>query len=236
MKIVFATDFHLDAMPGGYDLHQDACNALSTVEVECMNAGLLVLGGDIFHNRRPTPRAYETVLALLQTVPCPVILVQGNHDIGTYGPLATVRMTGVKESIFEADGMEFTSEQKVVVVEQPMVVGVDGRKFLIAPYVPQSRVQVALHDLYLEAFEHGRVEQVLAAFCHMSVHGAKVLGIEMPLSADAIPMDKAERLGCPVLNGHVHVPQMVGCVTMPGSLVPVSFGERGERSIAVLEV
>jgi DNA repair exonuclease SbcCD nuclease subunit len=231
VKIVFATDFHLDACPAGYDLHADALKALEVVELESAGANLLVLGGDIFNTRRPTPRAYATVLRLLQTVACPVILVQGNHDIGTYGPLETVRTVGV-QGIEEP---EFVNERKVLVVTKPRIVGFGGRRLLIAPYMPQAACERPVGVVYSEAFKRAASENVVAAFCHLDIGGAYGAGGELPTGPQVMP-EEAFELPCAVLNGHIHVAQKVRNVVMPGSLVPVAFGEGGSRAVAVLDV
>jgi DNA repair exonuclease SbcCD nuclease subunit len=234
MKIVFATDFHLDACPGGYDLQADIERALETVEIECADASLLVIGGDVFNTKKPTPRAYATALKLLQSVACPVILVQGNHDIGTYGPLETVQTVGVvdEESAFDLDGGQvFVRERKVLVVTEVQVVGFGGVRLLVAPYMPQATSVESLDAVYERAFNRARDERVAAAFCHLDVRGAHG-GKGEPQS---IP-NACSSLACPVLNGHIHGAQTVGNVVMPGSLVPVAFGEGGPRAIAILEV
>jgi len=244
MRILFATDFHLDAAPAGYDLFNDIVAAMNVIAIEAGACNLVVLGGDLFHckraNPRPSPRAYEAVLNLLNDIPCPVIVLQGNHDEGALGPLGTVRWPKMQAdggSLFDLEaGTVLTSEAKVLVATRPEVVGYDGKALLLAPYMPQSAAELPLPEVYEAAFRHARDEGVVAAFCHLDVPGARGPGgFELPCGPAAIP-PAARALDVPIMNGHIHVPQVVGNVTMVGSLVPVAFGEAGQRRVAVLEV
>lgn len=244
MRILFATDFHLDAAPAGYDLFNDTVAAMNVIAIEAGACSLVVLGGDLFHckrsNPRPSPRAYEAVLNLLNDIPCPVIVLQGNHDEGALGPLGTVRSaklaaTGGSMFDLETDAM-LTSETKVLVATRPEVVGVCGKALLLAPYMPQSASETPLPDVYEAMFQHALDEGVVAAFCHLDVPGARGPGgFDLPCGPAAVP-PAARRMDVPIMNGHIHVPQVVGNVTMVGSLVPVAFGEAGQRRVAVLEV
>lgn len=240
MKILFATDFHLDARPAGYDLFDDIVAAMGVITIESGNADLLVLGGDQTETARPSPRAYAALLNLLNAVPCPVVVLQGNHDVGTLAPLATIRAVSIGEmesTVFDLHpGDGISTEAKVLTVTEPCVVGFKGKLLLFAPYMPQSASDRLLPDVYRDAFERGRAEHVVAAFCHLDVCGAHGPGgFELLAGPAAIPAE-ARKLDVPILNGHIHLPQTVGNVVMPGSLVPTAFGEGGQRRVAIVEV
>jgi DNA repair exonuclease SbcCD nuclease subunit len=238
MRILFVTDFHMDAKPAGYDLHADILAAMDTIRIEAGGVDLIVLGGDIFDTPRPSPRAYQAVLDLLNDVPCPVIVLQGNHDVGALGPLGTVRAAVAQASpVFDLEQpIGWSMESKVLVVTKPQIVGFGGKQILVAPHMPQSDSAEALADAYRVAFERGLTERVAVAFCHLDIPGAKGPGgFELQAGPASIPAG-VRKWTVPVLNGHIHVPQVVGCVTMPGSLVPVAFDEAGQRRLAIVEV
>jgi hypothetical protein len=225
VKIVFATDFHLDLEIPGYDLKARQEEALKELALECSDADLLVLGGDVFDNEHPSPWAYEQVIRLVGSLRNAgkktfggltldysflVVMLYGNHDLGTYGPLGAL--------------------SNVLVVDTPSIHSVLGAKMLFAPYMPQSRSQVPLQAVYDGVFDEAAKKPVLAAFCHMSVPGAVGASeLVLPESAPVIRPEKAAKFGNRVFNGHVHTVQRVGNVTMPGSLVPLSLGFDWDR-------
>lgn len=230
MKIVASGDWHLDKKIEGYDLHDHIVRAAESVIDEAHGADFFVHLGDLFDNRRPTPRAYATAIELLSQLGCPIVVIQGNHDVGTGGPIQAA-LSG-----------------RVDVVTGPVVLAINDRSFQFVPWIighpePQRVVDLVFEDARIswdDEFEKGKTNRVCAVFSHLGVRGAILSsGVAMNQGTLEMPYEVAQGLPCPVVNGHIHRRQKLGNnIWMPGGVVSFDMGERndGAKGAVVLEV
>lgn len=132
------------------------------------------------------------------------------------------------------------AESSVLFPEFPGILEFRKRRYLVVGNVSSAKAQAfgasSAQEMVNAAFDAAlRAGPLLAgAFTHLSVDGA-VPGDEERFatgSALAMPMDKAAKLHCHILNGHQHTRQRIGDnVVCPGASVRVDFTgmERGKK-------
>ena len=212
MKIVASGDWHLDMARAGYDFHDDIVRALNQVVDATQGADLFVHLGDLFDNDHPSPRAYMTAMEALHEVPCPVVIVPGNHDPYAWAPLQHMG-------------------REILIANWPSTYDILGKSFLIAGYLTDAEAKAggrgkSAQQVVDEAFVDARSVGVKAAFCHLDFMEAVVgenttmrfCGLQIPAEALISTF--------PIINGHIHKQQQVQSVHCPGSLVPGNVGER----------
>lgn len=148
-------------------------------------------------------------------------------------PLRSIAFESVGSTISWEDPFNALreAESSVFIPEFPGIMGFKGRHYLVAGNVSNAKARAfgaeSAQAMVDAAFDAAlRVGPKLAgAFTHLSVDGA-VPGDEARFatgSALALPMEKAGKLHCHVLNGHQHVRQRIGNVVCPGAAVRVDF-------------
>ncbi len=126
MKIIHASDIHLgfqafDKHSGGYntrelDVYREFLSFLSRVTE--IGPDVVIIAGDLFDGIKPPNKALRLSL-MLGDLPCPVIVISGNHDqarTGEESPVEILRSVGVE------------------VFSEPGRVSIGGLDFFCAPF------------------------------------------------------------------------------------------------------
>lgn len=240
MKVIFCSDFHHDLVVGGYDVRDDLLRVQDQIVDASLSAGLVVIGGDLFHRPNPSPRAYADIISFLNGIECPVLVIPGNHDVGHSGDaLAPLRAIHFPDE--DGDAFDFWSvaeescvwESRVFIADLPGLVEFRGRQFLIAGHVSDvlaselSNGAMNGQDLIDAAFRQGlKRGRLSAAFAHLNVDGVKADSEGEFLRGGTLnmPLCQARNLGCPVVNGHIHRKQRFeDWLYIPGSVVRTRF-------------
>jgi hypothetical protein len=246
MKIIETGDWHLGLVVGGYDCHDDIVKAAKTVIEATYDADLLVIGGDLFHRPRPTPRAMAAAIDLLDSVGCPFIVFPGNHDAGRTGfiRVAGGRPVPAPDALEPLRKIRWRVDAKIL--DAPGIITVDDKPMAFACHLSdarakyltdgEERAQEIINRLFIEASE----QEVAAVFCHLDVDGARP-GSEGAFLAGGdlqIPLSLARQLNVPVVNQHIHRRQTIGDnIFLPGSIIPTDFADvDGAKGYIVLEV
>lgn len=221
MRVIFCTDSHFGLSIGGYDFFDDTLKAFRSVIDATHGMDLFVFGGDLFHTGKPGPRENAAVIDLLDECSCPVIMLVGNHDVGKRSephalePLKKIRFY-----------------QHVKVVDEPIVISIDGSKFAFCPYtndvVARKRSDVKAQDEVDELFdEAGRTKNMKALFSHLDVEGADLGGGAFLRGGQLkMPLKVAKKFPFPVINGHIHKQQLMSeNIVNPGSIGPMNFSD-----------
>lgn len=230
MKILATSCWHLDLETGGCDRHAEIVDAAQKVIDMCHGVDLVVMLGDLFDNNRPSPRAYATAIRLLGEISAPLLLIPGNHDPDTYAPLeAALSYNAICPCTAKRLG----------------VIGYGDKQFVCVGYCRDKDVLGGAQYAVTQAFERvsmgadgleGSV-RIDAVFTHLNVEGASFSsgGISEAMEP-YIPVDVAQKLSCPVVNGHIHRQQRMGNIYMPGSLIRVNYGEAGDKVKGYIEL
>lgn len=209
----------------------------------------VVIPGDLFDSVQPTMDEVRLIVELIERLAdeVPVILIPGNHDMGTSGSMATalepLKLRG-----------------NVHIMERPgsILVNLGGQpvRFFGLPYPSRGRLLATIDDTgkspeevtalinhglasilrsFAMDFENG-VPNVLLA--HGSVSNAKVGEQPRSIANDIlIPLPELERFDYTAL-GHIHQRQQVGPTAWYcGSLLRQSFGEeRDYKGFNIVEL
>jgi len=257
MRILHTADWHVGRRLGRHDRTGEMRQALDEVVTiaDMQRADLAVVSGDVFDRAAPPVEALSLGLgALLRLAEDrPVVVVAGNHDspelFDALAPLLRPRGVHAVGAIRPPDDGGLLG---------PDVLGVPA---VVAcfPFLREGRVVDFMRDAgkwYGQYAE--RVAQITTAYnsalvaragtdlvpllvAHFMVSGVRVSHSERELhigdaysaTAQAIPAGPQY-----VALGHIHAPQSVPGAAVPaeyaGSLLPLDFGEAGERKRVVL--
>lgn len=217
---------------------------------------LVVLAGDIYKTRDPTPthqREFAARITRLMKAEIPVFIVPGNHDI----PLSTSRATSV--DIFRTLELQGVTVARAIgrwtVQTKSGSIQVLGLPWLIRSQIlaredfknktieelSKAMVELAVARLHELA---GELDPTIPAILvgHAHVYGARV-GAERLLAMGVDPVFDCESLsGLPNLDyialGHIHKHQALSYahppVVYPGSINRVDFSEEDEQKGFVL--
>jgi exonuclease SbcD len=257
MRILHTADWHVGRRLGRHDRTAELRQALDEVVAigDAQHADLVVVSGDVFDRAAPPVEALSLGLtALLRLAEDrPVVVVAGNHDspelFEALAPLLRPRGVHMVGAIRPPDGGGLLGPDELGV---PAVVA-------CFPFLREGRVVDFMRDAgkwYGQYAE--KVAQITAAYnaalvvragadlvpllvAHFMVSGVRVSHSERELhigdaytaTAQAIPAGPQY-----VALGHIHAPQSVPGAAVPaeyaGSLLPLDFGEAGERKRVVL--
>lgn len=78
LKLVHTSDVHLDGRVPGLPAEQCFERVVDRVNAEA--ADLFLIAGDLFDSSRVRARVVDFALSELERVPCPVVVMPGNHD------------------------------------------------------------------------------------------------------------------------------------------------------------
>lgn len=257
MRILHTSDWHVGRRLGRHDRSQEMHAVLGEVAAIADEhaVDLVVVSGDVFDRPAPPVEALSMGLAGLLRLAegRPVVAVAGNHDspelFDALAPLLRERGVHVRGAIRRpSDGGLIGPDELGV----PAVVA-------CFPFLREGRVV----DFMREAGEwYGQYAEKVAALCaaysralseaagadlvpvlvaHFMVSGVRLAHSERELhigeaysaTAQAIPAGPQY-----VALGHIHAPQKVPGSPVPagyaGSLLPLDFGEAGERKRVVI--
>lgn len=236
MKIVVSGDWHLGLTLGSYDFFDDISEAINIFIDETQGADFAIVLGDVFHSNRPLPRDMAFIISSFLNVGCPTIVLSGNHDVGItpdFDSLAPLR-----KSLFYQEDIMFPI--------YPMKCCVNGVNIGLCGYVKDSAIRESdvkldiknAQDRVNRFFDDCCDSTLDYIFCHLDVDGSDLGGgAFMKGGSLQMPLKIAKSLPCDIFNGHIHKRQRIGKnIWMPGSLVPVSFGDvRHKKGFMVIE-
>lgn len=194
---------------------------------------LVVLAGDLWHRRRPTPAELLAVARPLRRLraesTCDIVAICGNHDV---------------ESADTPIALELL-EDVVDVYRQPTIVETRGGALALLPWTPVSRLVASRNggdrddthalagELLIESARELRAQHDgrLVLVPHWSIEGASTpTGILTDeFREPVIPLAELVALGFDaVIAGHIHRQQVLNedpLVAYVGSPAPVDFSE-----------
>lgn len=227
MKLVIASDFHLDASTAGMSRYHDVVEALDTIATDCVSVGadmFLFLGDltdpDTVRTHRSV--AYGVSLALrLDVAGVRSGWLVGNHDVIEDG-------SGDHTLMAIRAAMGFTD--RVTVFDRPSVQWIADDVLLVAlpftarshPYDPAEFVRT----VKVEPREGMKV--VVVGHLNIEGIGPGSETTDMPRGRDVFfPVDavQARWPGALMFNGHIHKQQRFNGVYIPGAPCRFTFGE-----------
>jgi len=236
VKIIVSGDWHLGAIVGGWDMHDDIMRVAKEVVQATHTADLFVLPGDLFHHPRPTPRAYAAAIELLDGVGCPFVVLCGNHDAGKgFIRGENGKLFPFPDALEPLRKINFRAEGRFPRFPIHISFGTEGVTFTFIGHVSDALARDDSHgDLNAQAvvdsyFEESKEVRPKAVFSHLNADGAKGGSEESFLIGGDLrmPLSIARELPCPIFNSHIHRRQeMPPNIHMPGSIIPTDFGDR----------
>lgn len=210
-----------------------------------INPDLVVLLGDLFHNMGYSIDAVIQVVHWLRqfdNLGCDVIVVQGNHDKKKFRNDRFDVFDLVEE--FQFDNVDlrrgrisFKAYKKSKSV------------LLFIPYLDKNDLEEDETNVqeHIEVISEKALKKIkdkwssfkVYVFSHLSVEGVKT-GSEVELtSSKDLVLPKClikSKMIKQIFNGHIHLPQEIGKVIMPGSVETFRFGEGRERFFLEVEL
>ena len=262
MKILHTADWHLGIKLYDEDLSDDhkiffkwLITLLEKREIE-----VLLISGDIFHQKNPTSEArhlYYSFLRQLIDVKCKVILTSGNHDSPAVlnGPKEILAMLNVdivasvpsspEECIIELKNKD--GKLECIVCAVPYLIDADIR-VAIESETYKSRVEQKFLGMksYFETVVNHALRKYgesipLILMGHLFTSGVTTSDSERDIQRGGLEMFSANDFpgNCKYIAlGHIHKPQRVGnseTIRYSGSPIPLSFSEKNDRK-TVLEL
>jgi len=262
MRLLHTGDWHVGRTIRGRSRSEEFADALREVVGIASQEGVdaVLLAGDIYDHRSPTPEADMLVfeaLVRLHEAGIPVVAIPGNHDSALRLEalaqlLRPIGVTTVPRVVPPSEGS---------LAEVPSRDGSEVALVACVPFVPERRfgdaasLFRATEDWYqsyadgmgrllgavCEGFRDDRVNVLLA---HLFTDGAIpgggehqiTIGIEYAISPSRLPATASY-----VALGHVHRPQAVRGAPSPtryaGSLLQLDFGEKEQKkSVTIVDV
>jgi DNA repair exonuclease SbcCD nuclease subunit len=240
---MFFSDLHIGLHIGGYDFYEDHKMVLRKIERDSHNGfDLIVIGGDIFHSAKPTPRDYRVVIEFLESLTVPTLIIHGNHDEDGRGrfnaldPIATFYSTRCRDD----DVLNFSCEEKICVVERPCIVEYEDRRFLMLGYLSDVRANRLFgcdaQEVISAVILDGIKTRVDVAFGHLDIDGAEIGNLYF-MRGGKLVFSNICRCTFPILNGHIHKHQRIKSnVYISGSVVPTNIGDVDTKKYLTLEI
>jgi len=190
----------------------------------------IVFLGDIFHY---TGLSIDNMMYFLEVikyicydVECSTYVIEGNHDRKTTGK--------GKKLIF--DFYEKIGYENIHFIRRIEIVKFKKQKtiFLFIPNgIDETNNISTQEELERESKKilNNNKGWKIIVFSHLNVKGAKVMEdvtiekYEMSVPSVLIKSKKVKK----IFNGHLHIPQVIGKIEMPGSIETLRFGEGSER-------
>jgi exonuclease SbcD len=257
MRILHTADWHIGRRLGRHDRTAEMREAIDEVVAiaDREHVDLVIVAGDVFDRAAPPVEALSLGLGSLLRLAegRPVVVVAGNHDapelFEALSPL--LRQRGVhaigRIRAPDAGGMLGPEDLGVPAVVAGFPFLREGRvvDFMAETgswYGQYAEKVAAIAAAYNAALiERAGSDLVPILVAHFMVHGVRVSRSERELhigdaytaTAQAVPAGPQY-----VALGHIHAPQPVPGAPVPaeyaGSLLPLDFGEAGERKRVVL--
>jgi exonuclease SbcD len=257
MRILHTADWHIGRRLGRHDRTAEMREAIDEVVAiaDREQVDLVIVAGDVFDRAAPPVEALSLGLGSLLRLADgrPVVVVAGNHDapelFEALSPL--LRQRGVhaigRIRAPDAGGLLGPEDLGVPAVVAGFPFLREGRvvDFMAETgswYGQYAEKVAAIAAAYNAALiERAGSDLVPILVAHFMVHGVRVSRSERELhigdaytaTAQAVPAGPQY-----VALGHIHAPQPVPGAPVPaeyaGSLLPLDFGEAGERKRVVL--
>lgn len=244
MRIMFFSDLHIGLKIGGYDFHDEHKNVLRKLERQSHDGfDLIVIGGDIFHGPKPTPRDYRMFIEFLEALTTPTLIIHGNHDEdgrGRYNALDPIAAFYAKRSNADDDILDFSDGENVCVVERPCIVEFGDKRFLMLGHISDVRANIVFgcdaQDVISVLIREGIKTRVDAAFSHLDIDGAKISDSYF-MRGGTLRFTDIGRCPFPILNGHIHkYQQLKSNVYISGSVIPTNIGDSDTKRYLTLEL
>ena len=227
MKVIVSGDWHLGLKLGGRSMRDEIIKSVNQIISAAVGADIFVQLGDVFHTNKPSPQDYADAISLFKRLIVEqVFVLKGNHDEGIGDqPSAVAPLREIEFSRFNFE----------LVTEPGIYEALDGTNqfFLMAPHIndtkARERIDKGAQEWIQDVFQGAG--GVAAAFAHLDVPNALVReNFSMRGGKLNLPIEITRKMACPVINGHVHHWQKMKRenVLMPGSVIPMSFGDEQE--------
>lgn len=262
MRLLHTSDWHVGkSLPGGGSRLGEFRAVLDqTIEI-AVSEGVdaVLVSGDIYENRMPSPEADEVVfetLARFFDARIPVVAIAGNHD-------SEIRMRALSRVLRALDvhlAATVLGPDEGGIIRVPARDGSHVAEIAAIPFVPERRVSKGL-DLFKsdEAWANAYAEVVAgvlraygAAFspdavgvvmAHLFVSGAYLGGGEREVTCGpqyAVPPSALPAQAQYVALGHIHRPQEIAGsgvqARYSGSLLQLDFGEADQaKSVCIID-
>jgi DNA repair protein SbcD/Mre11 len=258
VRLLHTADWHV----GRYLMNRSREEDLRAAAAEIIGVArdaqpdLIVHAGDLFDGLRPAYQDLQWGVDALRELAgiAPTVVLCGNHDSPALfrfldrllGPVSRLRfipralppeMGGVLELPGRGDEVVRLAPIPFIHANRVVELLEDPTTWMTGYADRVDRVQQALAGGLMQGYDAGRHVLLLAA--HLFVTGARLSTSERQLTVSDVYATHAERL--PAVSyaayGHVHRPQRLpGAVTgrYAGSIVPMDFGELGERKEVVV--
>lgn len=151
LRLAHTSDVHLDGEASGAEARQAFVRAIHAVAAS--GADLFLIAGDLFDHNRVEGRVIDFALTQLQRIPCPTVVIAGNHDC--WNEASVLRRTDFSQAgahvslLREPDGarLEFPA----------LHASVWGRCMLdhVPEYRPLAGAPPRLRDLWHIGMAHG---------------------------------------------------------------------------------
>lgn len=259
MRILHTADWHAGRTLHGRDRTPEIRAALAELAEAALDRAvdLIVVAGDLFDTRHPSPAAEEAVYEFfLRTgrAGIPSVVIAGNHDhpgrldaisdvLGLAGArvIGSARVAGRGGAFtLEAGGervhvaaLPFVSERRIVKVTELLEADEGAQR---------ESYQAGMRKLIGNLTTGFTPDAVNLLVMHATMEGATLAHSEYQFhstSSYALPADALPATANYVALGHIHKPQGVEGVQghqarYAGSLVQLDFGEYGDRKVAYL--
>jgi len=151
LKIAHTSDVHLDGEASGEAARQAFVRAVEAVAAS--RADLFLIAGDLFDHNRVEAGVVDFALAQLQRIPCPTVVIAGNHDCWNDASV-------LRRADFDQAGAHVTllREPDGTRIEFPALqASVWGRCMLdhVPEYRPLAGAPTRLRDLWHIGMAHG---------------------------------------------------------------------------------
>ncbi|MBS3933618.1 MAG: exonuclease subunit SbcD [Truepera sp.] len=259
MKLLHTADWHAGRTLHGQsrtpEIRQVLREIAELAQLEAVD--LILVAGDLFDSKYPTPDAEEAVYEFFLTTGqagIPSVVIAGNHDspvrldaVGRLLRLADVHVVGearvagqggVLELVIKGEkariaALPFVSERRIVKVAE--LLGGD-------PGAWRDRYRAGMRTLINNLTAGFRGDAVNLLMMHTTMEGATLANSEYTfhcteaytVSADLVP----EGVNYLAL-GHIHKPQTVAGLAenqarYAGSIIQLDFGEKGDHKVVYL--
>jgi DNA repair exonuclease SbcCD nuclease subunit len=189
-----------------------------------------VIGGDLVDNNTPIPDHIALIIRVLnklEDAEIPTFVLKGNHCAIS----ASNRQWGLRP-------LEEVGYQNIHFITSPKLMKVKDSVLLFLPHV--TRAQSLAENFkspqeYMDHYAEKLLEEAgtkVTAFTHTNVTGSKIgsesrMLRQTDLQLPAILTRSPQVIN--IFNGHIHTPQIMNKVIMPGSPVCTDFGDVDEN-------
>lgn len=248
MKIIHTSDWHLGHIFYGYDREQEQTAVMETLRriIENEQPDALIISGDIYHSSQPPAWAQRlfasTIAAMKKSAPdMAVIATAGNHDSPSRHEIFrdvwlelgvhTIGTTGI------AGSSDFFDK---LIIDLPQL-------FVAAvPFVHRRILQDGIFKMLADEISRRNTNnRPVIAMAHTAVQSCNFKGQEndgeiIVGGEELLPLEIFGNGWDYIALGHIHHPQSIygsaNKICYSGSILPVSFDEDFDHSVAIVEI